>query len=89
MAQGIMHGGTQVKDSLILITLLVELGVAAAFSSSLARSRSFKDLLLLPRRTWRQTLSMLAMICIPLTLGVWIRGCQTFLPPICRSRRRS
>src|SRR5438067_2592521 len=64
---------TQVKNSLILITLLVELGVAAAFSSSLARSNTFKNLLLLPRRTPRQVVAMVAMICIPLTLGVLIR----------------
>ena len=68
------HAGTaQVKDSLILITLLVELGVAAAVSSSLARSNTFKNLLLMPRRNLRQTLALVAMICIPLTLGVWIR----------------
>jgi two-component system, LytTR family, sensor kinase len=74
MAQGMTHAAvTQVKDSLILITLLVELGVAAAFSSSLARSLTFKKLLLLPRRSRRQTLALVAMICIPLTLGVWIR----------------
>ena len=60
-------------SKLILITLLIELGVAAAVSSSLARSRAFKDLLLMPHRTRRQTLNLLAMICIPLTLGVWIR----------------
>lgn len=74
MAHGMTHTVvTQVKDSLILITLLVELGVAAAFSSSLARSTTFKTLLLLPRRTWRQTMAMVAMICVPLMLGVWIR----------------
>jgi two-component system LytT family sensor kinase len=74
MAQGITHGGvTQMPDSLILITLLVELGVAAAVSSSLARSNTFKNLLLLRHRTWRQTLGLLACICIPLTLGVWVR----------------
>jgi len=63
----------QVSDSLILITLLVELGVAAAVSSSLARSHTFKKLLLLPHRSRRQTLGLLAMICVPLTLGVWVR----------------
>jgi two-component system LytT family sensor kinase len=63
----------QVSDSLILITLLVELGVAAAVSSSLARSTTFKRLLLLPHRGRRQTLGLLAMICVPLTLGVWVR----------------
>ena len=74
MAQGIVHGGvTQMPDSLILITLLVELGVAAAVSSSLARSNTFKNLLLLRHRSWRQTLALLACVCIPLTLGVWVR----------------
>ena len=42
---------TPVEPKLILITLLIELGVAAAVSSSLARSKRFKDLLLTPRRT--------------------------------------
>jgi two-component system LytT family sensor kinase len=74
MGQGMTHAGAgQVKDSLILITLLVELGVAAAVSATLARSNTFKNLMLLPRRSWRQTLALVAMICIPLTLGVWIR----------------
>jgi two-component system LytT family sensor kinase len=74
MAQGITHGGvTQMPDSLILITLLIELGVAAAVSSSLARSNTFKNLLLLRHRSWRQTLALLACVCIPLTLGVWVR----------------
>jgi two-component system, LytTR family, sensor kinase len=62
-----------ISDGLILITLLVELGVAAAVSSSLARSTAFKKLLLLPRRTWRQTVALLAWICVPLTAGVWVR----------------
>ena len=62
-----------VSDSLILITLLVELGVAAAVSSSLARSRTFQNLLLLPFRTVRQTAGLVAMICGPLALGVLIR----------------
>jgi two-component system LytT family sensor kinase len=74
MAQGLTHAGAVlVPDSLILITLLVELGVAAAVSSSLARSNTFKKLLLTPRRSRRQTLALVAMICVPLTLGVWIR----------------
>jgi len=64
---------SQVPDGLILITLLVELGVAAAFSSSLARSNTFKKLLLLPHRSRRQILALLACICLPLTAGVWVR----------------
>ena len=66
-------GVAQVKDSLILITLLVELGVAASFAAILARTTTFKNLLLNPHRSRRQTLRMLAMICVPLTIGVWIR----------------
>jgi two-component system LytT family sensor kinase len=62
-----------VSSSLILITLLVELGVAAAFSSSLSRSSTFKRLLLLAHRTGRQSTALLAMIVTPLALGVWIR----------------
>jgi two-component system LytT family sensor kinase len=62
-----------VSNSLILITLLVELGVAAAVSSSLARSKTFRDLLLLTQRSFRQTTQLVAMICVPLALGVWVR----------------
>jgi len=62
-----------VTNSLILITLLVELGVAAAVSSSLARSRTFRELLLLTRRTFGQTAGLVALICAPLTLGVLVR----------------
>jgi two-component system LytT family sensor kinase len=62
-----------VTNSLILITLLIELGVAAAVSSSLARSTTFRNLLLLPARTLRQTIGLVAMITTPLVLGVWIR----------------
>ena len=61
------------NSTLILITLLVELGVAAAVSSSLARSTTFKNLLLMPRRTPKQTVELLAIIVVPLTLGVWVR----------------
>jgi two-component system LytT family sensor kinase len=62
-----------IEPKLILITLLVKLGVAAAVSSALARSQTFNDLLLAGRRTARQNLSLLAWICVPLTLGVWVR----------------
>ena len=62
-----------IADSLIFITLLVELGVAAAFSSSIARSRTFRDLLLLPTRTIPETAKLVALFTVPLTLGVWIR----------------
>ncbi|MGD0797268.1 MAG: histidine kinase [Acidobacteriaceae bacterium] len=73
MTYGVTHPIAQLSDSLILITLLVKWGVAAAVSSSLARSITFKDLLLNPKRSRAQTLGLVAMICVPLTLGVWIR----------------
>jgi two-component system, LytTR family, sensor kinase len=64
---------THIPHSLILITLLIKLGVAAAVSSSLARSKTFKNLLLMPRRTTKQTVALVAIICTPLTLGVLVR----------------
>ncbi len=60
-------------SKLILITLLVELGVAAAVASSLARSVRFKRLLLLQERSLRETLQLVAWICVPLMLGVLVR----------------
>jgi two-component system, LytTR family, sensor kinase len=62
------------EQKLILITLLVKLGVAAAVSSALARSRAFQRLLFAEKRTARQTLGLLAWVCVPLGLGVWVRG---------------
>jgi two-component system, LytTR family, sensor kinase len=56
-----------------LITLLVKLGVAAAVSAGLARSRVFKRLLFSEKRTTSQTAALLAFILIPLTLGVGMR----------------
>ncbi|MGO8717623.1 MAG: sensor histidine kinase [Acidobacteriaceae bacterium] len=62
-----------IDSKLILITLLIKLGVAAAVSSALSRSMVFKNLLLSPRRSAGQMLGLLACICVPLTLGVWAR----------------
>ena len=59
--------------SLLLITLLVKLGVAAAVSSSLTRSKTFRDLLLLSQRSVRETAQLVALICGPLVLGVLVR----------------
>jgi two-component system LytT family sensor kinase len=61
------------ESKLVLISLLIELGVAAAVSSSLARSKTFKNLLLAPNRSPRQTMSLVAIIVAPLTLGVLVR----------------
>jgi two-component system LytT family sensor kinase len=60
-------------NKLILITLLVKLGVAAAVASALARSRTFQQLLFAEHRRSRQTAAMLAFFLVPLTLGVWVR----------------
>lgn len=58
---------------LILITLLIKLGVAAAVSSALGRSRSFQRVLFAEHRTAAQRLKLLLFICVPLALGVWVR----------------
>jgi len=60
-------------NKLILITLLVKLGVAAAVASALARSRTFQRLLFADQRRHRETAIMLAFFVVPLTLGVWVR----------------
>lgn len=62
-----------VDNKLILITLLVKLGVAAAVASALARSRTFQRLLFAEQRRHRQTAALLAFFLVPLTLGVWVR----------------
>jgi two-component system LytT family sensor kinase len=62
-----------VTNTLILITLLVKLGVAAAVASALARSRTFQQLLFAERRRTGQTAELLAFFLVPLTLGVWVR----------------
>ncbi|MCU1251407.1 MAG: signal transduction histidine kinase, LytS [Edaphobacter sp.] len=64
---------TQTDSKLVLITLLIELGVAAAVSSSLARSKTFKNLLLTPNRSPRQTAWLVGIIVAPLALGVLVR----------------
>jgi two-component system, LytTR family, sensor kinase len=58
---------------LVWISLLIKLGIAAAVSSALARSRVFKRLLFAENRSVGETIGLLACICIPLTLGVWAR----------------
>lgn len=61
-------------DKLILITLLVKLGVAAAVASALTRSRVFARVLFTERRSRRDSLILLAFILVPLTLGVLVRN---------------
>ncbi|HEX3940031.1 MAG TPA: histidine kinase [Acidobacteriaceae bacterium] len=68
------------EPKLVLISVLVKLGVAAAVSSALARSRVFQRLLFAEHRSRTQLLALVAFICIPLTLGVWVRvSVQNFL----------
>jgi two-component system LytT family sensor kinase len=62
-----------VTNTLILITLLVKLGVAAAVASALARARTFQQLLFAERRRPGQTVALMAFLLVPLTLGVWVR----------------
>jgi two-component system LytT family sensor kinase len=62
-----------VTNTLLLITLLVKLGVAAAVASALARSRTFQKLLFAERRRPAQTAALLAFFLVPLALGVWVR----------------
>jgi two-component system LytT family sensor kinase len=62
-----------VTNTLILITLLVKLGVAAAVASALARSRTFQRLLFAERRGTWETVGLLAFFLVPLTLGVLVR----------------
>ena len=60
-------------NTLVFITLLVKLGVAAAVASALARSRTFQRLLFADKRRPRQTAALVAFMLVPLTLGVWVR----------------
>lgn len=62
-----------IAPKLILITLLIKLGVAAAVSGALARSRVFQNLLFTEKRRPGQTFGLVAFIVIPLALGVWVR----------------
>lgn len=65
------------EPRLILINLLIKLGVAAAISSSLVRSKEFKSLLFREERTFRQKIYLVLWFAIPVMIGVWIRISQT------------
>src|SRR5256714_5321949 len=65
------------EPRLILINLLVQLGVAAAISSSLARSKEFNKLLFREERTFRQKVFLVLWFALPMMAGVWIRISQT------------
>src|SRR5271157_5451748 len=61
------------EPQLILIHLVLKLGVAAAVSSSLVRSKEFKSLLFREERNFRQKIYLVLCIALPITIGVWIR----------------
>jgi two-component system, LytTR family, sensor kinase len=63
----------RVDSRFILVTLLLKLGVAAAVSSALVRSRYFKALLFQEERTLAQKLHLTLFIVIPFALGVLVR----------------
>src|SRR5271163_1517829 len=61
------------EPQIILIHLVLKLGVAAAVSSSLVRSKEFKTLLFREERTFQQKVYLVLCMALPITAGVWIR----------------
>jgi two-component system LytT family sensor kinase len=61
-------------DRLILITLLVKLGVAAAIASALVRSREYQNLLFTEERSLGQKAYLVLFTCLPFALGVVVRA---------------
>jgi two-component system LytT family sensor kinase len=61
------------EPRLILIQLVLKLGVAAAVSSSLVRSKEFKSLLFREERLFRQKVYLVLAMALPIAIGVWIR----------------
>jgi two-component system LytT family sensor kinase len=61
-------------DKLVLITLLVKLGVAAAIASALVRAREFQKLLFREDRTLTQKAYLAIFMCLPFALGVEVRS---------------
>jgi two-component system LytT family sensor kinase len=61
------------QDKLILITLLVKLGVAAAIASALVRSREYQNLLFTEERSLGQKAYLVLFTCLPFALGVVVR----------------
>ena len=59
---------------LLLITLLIKLGVSAAVSSVLSRSRRFRVLLFREDRTISEKLEVVLFVGVPIALGVVVRG---------------
>lgn len=64
------------EPRLILINLVLRLGVAAAVSSSLVRSKEFKKLVFKEERTFRQKIYLVLWFALPIMVGVWFRILQ-------------
>lgn len=60
----------------ILINLVVKLGIAAAVSSSLVRSKEFKKLVFKEERTFQQKVYLVLWMGLPIMVGVWFRILQ-------------
>jgi two-component system LytT family sensor kinase len=61
------------ESRVILVHLLLKLGVAAALSSALVRSKEFKKLLFREERETRHKVYLALAMAIPIAVGVWIR----------------
>src|ERR1017187_5129896 len=59
---------------LILVTVLIRLGVAAAISSVLVRARRFRVLLFREERTLSEKIEIVFIVGTPIALGVLVRG---------------
>jgi two-component system, LytTR family, sensor kinase len=68
------------EPRLILVNLLIKLGVAAAVSSALVRSKEFKSLIFREHRDTRHKIYLALWMAIPISIGVWIRfSAKSFL----------
>ncbi|MFZ0732314.1 MAG: histidine kinase [Candidatus Sulfotelmatobacter sp.] len=64
------------EPRLILVNLMIKLGVAAAISSTLVRSKEFKSILFREERTFRQKIFLVLWFALPVMAGVGIRIIQ-------------
>jgi two-component system, LytTR family, sensor kinase len=67
------HRMNSMEPQTILIHLALKLGVAAAVSSTLVRSKEFKLLLFREERSFRQKVYLVLCMALPIMVGVWIR----------------
>lgn len=69
-----MPGSTQLPVWQVLVTtLVVKLAVMAALATMLVRYRRFRHILIFERRDWRDRLTFVLALGLPLTLGVAVR----------------